>query len=459
MTGANLVGGHSRSSVGDIAIRKTDEPRAANDHAQERGAIFSAFILASGGSQGDARRIIPSREAHDSRERDLEREIDLPGVVAGASAGEDAPMPDRAMAWRSLRHGMSTDPACDGAAARADTERSVRSANRDWLRPMLWRRADHEGQPVLPSIGSAGEVPRPACALMRPATLPPGGAVMPVSSEAPAHRVAIASREAAAVAGAERDGLAEPSAPASRGWQSLEVGTCPLATESLGGPAGQSVLSWPVEQGLRGPEMIGSSSGKPNFSVIGREIHHAPAAAGLPMLSPVVRQIAAGLAGQPQIAAASAPFSSAMALRGVAGANKVITIALAPADLGTVEVRLSLREDVLELRMSVSSPSTAHLLAQDRDALTAILRRAGYLVDGVSIQIAESPRASGAGNTPTGHAAAAQLADAGAGQTSGERSMADGHPREPRDDEDVSRARHAVSVPPEESRPLTGLYV
>gem|GEM_PF-5336184 len=82
---------------------------------------------------------------------------------------------------------------------------------------------------------------------------------------------------------------------------------------------------------------------------------------------------------------------------------KVLRIELQPAELGTIEVHLSLREDALELKLDASRAETATLIARDKDTLANMLRSAGYLIDGLTVQVVESDRGVNAGIQPGGH--------------------------------------------------------
>jgi chemotaxis protein MotD len=116
--------------------------------------------------------------------------------------------------------------------------------------------------------------------------------------------------------------------------------------------------------------------------------------APLPQSSPVqqiVDRIAAQLVdaqrseAQPAQSVRSASLSSGAPLR-------VLSIQLQPADLGTVTVRMSLKEDTLELQLEAANPETARLISKDREALSGLLRSAGYLIDGLSVQVTEPDR-------------------------------------------------------------------
>jgi chemotaxis protein MotD len=98
------------------------------------------------------------------------------------------------------------------------------------------------------------------------------------------------------------------------------------------------------------------------------------------------RPEAAGFVSQPQLGSAV----------------KVLHIQLQPADLGTVTVRLSLKDQALRLDLEVGRGETAHLIQRDREALSALLRSAGYLVDGLDVRVADpsGPGQQSAGGQP-----------------------------------------------------------
>jgi chemotaxis protein MotD len=86
------------------------------------------------------------------------------------------------------------------------------------------------------------------------------------------------------------------------------------------------------------------------------------------------------------------PSASATAKPHADAPVKVLLIQLQPADLGTVTVRMSLKEDALELHIEASQQDTAQRLQQDQDSLSKVLRSAGYLIDGVAIRTADPDR-------------------------------------------------------------------
>jgi chemotaxis protein MotD len=144
---------------------------------------------------------------------------------------------------------------------------------------------------------------------------------------------------------------------------------------------------------------------------------------------PVPRQIVDGIAAEippPQdkspIGAAAAPSPSTLSQP-----VKVVTIQLNPAELGTLTVRISLRNDTLELQVETSRRDTARMVEADRDALSSLLRSAGYHVEAVTVRAVEQPAPAMTVGTPAG----TPQSQSGGSQTdqrpSGGRAHADGH--------------------------------
>lgn len=84
---------------------------------------------------------------------------------------------------------------------------------------------------------------------------------------------------------------------------------------------------------------------------------------------------------------------------------KVLHIQLQPENLGVVTIRLAVRDNALRLDLEVGRGETANLIQRDRDALSALLRSAGYLIDGVEVRLADqsglgAQSATGQTNTP-----------------------------------------------------------
>jgi chemotaxis protein MotD len=114
-----------------------------------------------------------------------------------------------------------------------------------------------------------------------------------------------------------------------------------------------------------------------------------------PVASPV-QQIAERIAAEVTAAGGSARGASPAGSAGQpAGTQvKVLHIELQPADLGAIEVRISLKHDALELKLEASRAESAALISRDKDALAGMLRSAGYLIDGLTVQIADADRSA-----------------------------------------------------------------
>jgi chemotaxis protein MotD len=120
--------------------------------------------------------------------------------------------------------------------------------------------------------------------------------------------------------------------------------------------------------------------------------------------SSAVRLIAERIASEASTEVARASQSGQTTFLAQAAPLKVLHIQLQPADLGTVTVRMSLREKTLQLDLEVSRGEGAQLLQRDKDALSSLLRSAGYLVEGMDVRIADPGTA--ASQTSTGGAQA-----------------------------------------------------
>jgi chemotaxis protein MotD len=66
-------------------------------------------------------------------------------------------------------------------------------------------------------------------------------------------------------------------------------------------------------------------------------------------------------------------------------AVKVLSIALAPVELGSVNIRLSMRGDALVVEIAADRQDTARLLHQDREALSRLLQASGITTDTVIV--------------------------------------------------------------------------
>jgi hypothetical protein len=148
---------------------------------------------------------------------------------------------------------------------------------------------------------------------------------------------------------------------------------------------------------------------------------------------PVPRQIVDGIAAEIPPPRDTSPAGPAAAPTPGTQSQpvKVVTIQLNPAELGTLTVRISLRNDALELQVETSRRDTARMVEADRDALSSLLRSAGYHVEAVTVRAVEQPTPAMAAGTAAGSPDGTAQSQSGGSQTdqrpSGGRAHADGH--------------------------------
>lgn len=122
------------------------------------------------------------------------------------------------------------------------------------------------------------------------------------------------------------------------------------------------------------------------------------------------KQTASGIPVAPAAASLGATVQNSGLTRVLPGGGvmKVLQIQLQPAELGMVTVRMSLKDDVLNLQIEAGRHETARLLQKDPEVLTGLLRSAGYQVDGLSVRMAgqdNAPTATGSGQPFIGSSA------------------------------------------------------
>jgi len=72
---------------------------------------------------------------------------------------------------------------------------------------------------------------------------------------------------------------------------------------------------------------------------------------------------------------------------------KVLEIRLEPRELGTVLVRMSLRDNVLQVELGFGKTDAAAMIAKNTDQLTEYLRSSGYVIDDIVVRVVEGDRA------------------------------------------------------------------
>jgi flagellar hook-length control protein FliK len=142
----------------------------------------------------------------------------------------------------------------------------------------------------------------------------------------------------------------------------------------------------------------------------------------------VAHQIADRVASEAGTLTAQAgrPDAPAFAVKHEAAA-KVLHLQLQPEGLGTVTIRMSVKDQALRLDLEVGRGETAHMIQRDRDALSALLRSAGYMIDGVEVRVADAGGAgaqggNGQANTPM-HGGGQSGSSQPEGRSPGERSQ------------------------------------
>jgi chemotaxis protein MotD len=93
---------------------------------------------------------------------------------------------------------------------------------------------------------------------------------------------------------------------------------------------------------------------------------------------------------------------------------KVLSIQLQPLELGTVSVRMRLRNDAIAVEITADRQETARLLQQDREALLRLLQASGLTTD--SIQVLSRPAEPATGGVAHGWPQFSQQAGAGFAQ-------------------------------------------
>jgi hypothetical protein len=64
---------------------------------------------------------------------------------------------------------------------------------------------------------------------------------------------------------------------------------------------------------------------------------------------------------------------------------KILHLELQPADLGIITIRMSLKQDGIDIRLEASRRDTADMLRRDQEGLVKLLTSAGYHMDGLTV--------------------------------------------------------------------------
>ena len=135
---------------------------------------------------------------------------------------------------------------------------------------------------------------------------------------------------------------------------------------------------------------------------------------GLP--TSTLRQVAERIATEVLSSAGTASGSLAAARQAPSpSALKVLSIELQPVELGTVRVRMSLRDDALVVEITADRQETARLLQQDREALSRLLQGSGVGADGILVLSRPRDNVGPSTGLPLPQFAAPQQGDQGFG--------------------------------------------
>ncbi|MEJ2118113.1 MAG: flagellar hook-length control protein FliK [Alphaproteobacteria bacterium] len=126
--------------------------------------------------------------------------------------------------------------------------------------------------------------------------------------------------------------------------------------------------------------------GDMKVSIARQETHITPT-----MLQSPTAQLANRITGEIYGASPAGPSAVPQSITqdtdGSGSTVKVLQLRLDPPELGALTVRMSLKQNVLTLQVEATRPETASLIERDREALSGLLRSAGYSVDGLSVQM------------------------------------------------------------------------
>jgi len=156
-------------------------------------------------------------------------------------------------------------------------------------------------------------------------------------------------------------------------------------------------------------------------------------AAPSPMQQVAGRIVAAALGAQPDGGSIDGGSMRAVSSPVI----KVLHLELQPADLGTITIRMSLKQDGLDIRLEASRHDTAAMLQRDQEGLAKLLSSAGYRMDGMTVTASAAHGSLGSTQGADGQASAFQpfqSSDQGGSsqpdaRSSGERQSAPSDPR------------------------------
>lgn len=223
----------------------------------------------------------------------------------------------------------------------------------------------------------------------------PWGVVAAKAGEAQAEAVPVR----ASGAGADPEGMERGAVRAAPGADGAPRGLAPTASDAQGGETsgqdGRGASAATAAQGA-GQSAAGQGAAPGNASAFAAVLGGLGAAAadgdGVAVYDAPAQQVAAGIGAELKASGLGAGTSE--------GVVKVLKLELKPAHLGTVTVRIALKDNALTLHLEAARRETLVAIERDREALAGALSAAGYSID--SITAAPQSDASRSGGTQAG---------------------------------------------------------
>jgi hypothetical protein len=363
--------------------KETQKPQEHAPPAHRRRMRHVEIHMQMARQKGDDE--APAKAAKDTAPSD---DLMLGQDAQAQPSGDDAPQADPsipqvkgadaiAALLNAARVAASTPAGAGGAtagAARASGENSTGS---------------HDGRQAVAEKGSKDSKP----AQMQPSVQ----AVEPANSRTVEERFDTASLA---------DGETTAAVPARTKVETARPDTKSVTKEKVGVSAQEAHFA-PVTQaalGKGGPHDEGAAPKGRNETAGGEQMATAPAAAAsspLPdsqtasALSPT-QQIADKIRSEVPAAVPAAATNAAVPSPDAKPVLKILQIQLQPVDLGTVTVRMELKDAEIKLHVQADRPETAEMLRSDQDTLSKLLRSAGYSVDPSSIRVTDADRTGAA---------------------------------------------------------------
>ena len=246
--------------------------------------------------------------------------------------------------------------------------------------------------PVPPVAGKPSVQPSANIETAPPVSALPGAAPEPAADALPVLSV---SAPAVPVRGPQEHGATKalPENGSAAG-EPLASSTATAGAEPLA-PSVQTATSEdrPAQDGERGDTARTIAAFKEaKVSAVQQETHFAPAPSQSPAFQIANRIVHEVDTTDPVFTAqpVAAPNEAS------APPVKVLFIKLDPPELGALTIRMSLKDDMLHLQIEASRYDTARLVERDQDALSGMLRSAGYTFDGLTVQVTTGDRGNGA---------------------------------------------------------------